>query len=410
MKPIVQSLLETDLYKLTMQQAMLHQMPANLARYVFNCRNDTAFPLAELAHDVNEQLDALCSLKFRKEELAYVGGLRFMKADYIEFLRLFQLNREFIQVRTDGDRLVIEAAGPQLHVMPFELYVLPIVQELYQRRLETPDTIPEMRRRLDGTITRALARLQTLEAAPQPPQQEFALFDFGLRRRYSADWHREVVETLRDRMPHYFKGTSNMHLARELNLTPIGTMAHEWLQTFQAMPGVQLRQSLMAALDGWVREYRGDLGIALTDVVTTDAFLRDFDLFYAKLFDGLRHDSGDPLEWAHKINQHYRTLRIDPNSKRKVFSDGLRLDTTALDLYEALCCKDKQRAGFGIGTSLSNDSPAGALNIVMKLLECNGMPTAKISDVPGKTMCQDAGFLSYLRRTFRLPEQPEPPL
>lgn len=400
MRPIVQSLLETDLYKLTMQQAMLHQMPANTARYVFACRSVPAFPLATLADEVNTQLDAVCELRFRKDELAYVRALRYMKPDYIEFLRLFQLNRDFVHVRTEGERLVIEAEGPQLHVMPFELYVLPIVQALYQQRLERPDTVPELRRRLRAMIDRALARLTAMETSPRPPRHPFSLFDFGLRRRYSADWQLEVVETLRERMPNHFGGTSNLHLARRLGLTPIGTMAHEWLQTFQAMPGVQLRQSLVAALDGWVREYRGDLGIALTDVVTTPAFLRDFDLFFGKLFDGLRHDSGDPLAWAAQVDAHYRRLGIDPRSKRKVFSDGLRLDTTALDIYEALCWRDDQLAGFGIGTSLTNDSPHGALNIVMKLLTCNGLPTAKLSDAEGKTVCEDARFLRYLRHTF----------
>lgn len=407
MHSLVQSLLETDLYKLTMQQAMLHQMPANTARYVFACRSLPAFPLAELADDVNAQLDALCTLRFQKEELAYVRSLRFMKPDYIEFLRLFQLNREFIQVRTEGDRLLIEAEGPQLHVMPFELYVLPIVQALYQQRLQTPDTVPQMRRRLHAMIDHALARLAVMESSPQPPRHPFALFDFGLRRRFSAEWQLEVLETLRERMPEHFGGTSNLHLARLLDLTPIGTMAHEWLQTFQAMPGVQLRQSLVAALDGWVREYRGDLGIALTDVVTTPAFLQDFDLFFAKLFDGLRHDSGDPLVWAEQVDAHYRQLGIDPRSKRKVFSDGLRLDTTALDIYEALCWRDDHLVGFGIGTTLTNDSPNGALNIVMKLLECNGMPTAKLSDAEGKTVCEDARFLRYLRHTFDVePREP----
>ena len=408
MPALVQSLLETDLYKLTMQQAMLHQMPANTARYVFACRNTPAFPLAQLADEVNAELDALCTLRFTKEELAFVRALRFMKPDYIEFLRLFQLNRDFIQVRTEGERLVIEAEGPQLHVMPFELYVLPIVQALYQRRLSTPDTLPEMRRRLHATIDRAQERLAAMARSLQPPRHPFSLFDFGLRRRYSAAWQQEVLQTLGERLPEQFKGTSNLHLARQLGLTPIGTMAHEWLQTFQAMPGVQLRQSLVAALEAWVREYRGDLGIALTDVVTTPAFLRDFDLYFAKLFDGLRHDSGDPLAWAAEVDAHYRRLGIDPRTKRKVFSDGLRLDTTALDIYEALCWRDDQVVGFGIGTALTNDSPHGALNIVMKLLSCNGLPTAKLSDAEGKTMCEDARFLRYLRHTFGVDSEPTP--
>jgi nicotinate phosphoribosyltransferase len=148
------------------------------------------------------------------------------------------------------------------------------------------------------------------------------MFDFGLRRRFSGDWQREVVDTFRREIPRYFKGTSNVLLARDLGLVPIGTMAHEYLQSFQAL-GVRLRDFQKAALEGWVQEYRGDLGIALTDVVGMDAFLADFDLYFAKLFDGLRHDSGDPVVWGEKALAHYERLRIDAHTKRLVFSDGL---------------------------------------------------------------------------------------
>jgi nicotinate phosphoribosyltransferase len=288
-QPIIRSLLETDLYKFTMWQALLHQFPSNSAEYRFVCRNEAAFPLALLADEVNQQLDRLCGLRFARDELDYLAALRFIKPDFIEFLRIFQLNRDFIVVRTDGDALVIEAHGPQVHVMPFEIYVLAIVNECYFRRIGQTD-IEVGRVRLRDKIT-----MLERDVANHSRKHAFEFFDFGIRRRFSGAWHDEVIATFKARAPRYFKGTSNVYLARKYGLVPIGTMAHEYLQTFQAV-GVQLRQSQKAALEAWVQEYRGDLGVALTDVVGMDAFFADFDLYFAKLFDGLRHDSGDPVE------------------------------------------------------------------------------------------------------------------
>jgi nicotinate phosphoribosyltransferase len=225
----------------------------------------------------------------------------------------------------------------------------------------------------------------------------FEFFDFGTRRRFSREWHEEMVATLAREVPHYFKGTSNMYLAKKYGLAAIGTMAHEYLQTFQAV-GVQLRNFQKEALEAWVQEYRGELGVALTDVVGMDAFISDFDLFFAKLFDGLRHDSGDPVVWGEKALAHYQRLRVDAHTKRLVFSDGLNIPK-ALELYEHFA--GRVQCGFGIGTDLSNDLGAKALNIVMKLTECNGQPVAKLSDTPGKTLCSDETFLAYLRQVFK---------
>ena len=222
------------------------------------------------------------------------------------------------------------------------------------------------------------------------------MFDFGLRRRFSGAWQREVVQRMQEGLPKVFRGTSNVLLAKELGLVPIGTMAHEYLQTFQAT-GVRLRDHQKAALEDWVQEYRGDLGTALTDVVGMDAFLADFDLYFAKLFDGLRHDSGDPVVWGEKALAHYAKLRIDPHTKRLVFSDGLTV-AKAIELYRHFA--DRVQLGFGIGTHLSNDLGPKPLNIVMKLTHANGQPVAKLSDSPGKTLCEDETFLAYLRQVF----------
>lgn len=393
MQPIIQSLLDTDLYKFTMWQAMLHSRPQTQAEYTFVCRNQPAYPLAELLADVNEQLDHLCALRFAPGELAYLRGLRYIKSDFVDFLRIFSFQREFVTATAEGDALRIQAVGPQVHTMAFEIFVLAIVNELYFCRFDAKAALAQGRERLQSKI--GLLRGFAKEPAARHP---FEFFDFGVRRRFSRDWQREVVGTLKREVPMYFKGTSNVLLAQELELVPIGTMAHEYLQTYQAL-GVRLRDFQKAALEGWVQEYRGDLGVALTDVVGMDAFLADFDLYFAKLFDGLRHDSGDPLVWGEKALAHYAQLRIDAHTKRLVFSDGLDLQT-AIRLYRAFA--DRTQTGFGIGTHLSNDVGVTPLNIVMKLTGCNGQPVAKLSDSPGKTLCDDQTFLAYLRQVFQV--------
>jgi nicotinate phosphoribosyltransferase len=394
--PIVHSLLETDLYKFTMWQALLHSHPGAHAEYSFCCRNETVFPLSELKEEVEAELDHLCSLRFTCEELTYLRSLRYIKSDFVDFLSVFHYQRHFIEVSIEGDELRIQATGPIVHVMGFEIPVLYIVNELYFRRLgDTEAALTEARKRLD-------AKLRLLEEAEQrgdlAHRHKFTFFEFGLRRRYSAAWQAEVVQTLRQRVPRLIGGTSNVHLARVHGLTPIGTMAHEYLQAHQAL-GYRLRDFQKSALEAWVQEYRGDLGVALTDVVGMDAFLADFDLYFAKLFDGLRHDSGDPIVWGEKALARYTALRVDAQTKRLVFSDGLDIPR-AIRLHQHF--GDRIQTAFGIGTNLTNDTIHKPLNIVMKMMRCQGQPVAKLSDSPGKTMCREEGFLTYLRQIFNI--------
>ena len=193
-------------------------------------------------------------------------------------------------------------------------------------------------------------------------------------------------------------GTSNVYFAKMLNLKPIGTMAHEYLQACQSL-GPRLIYSEQFALERWAREYRGELGIALSDVYGIDAFLRDFDLYFCKLFDGVRHDSGDPFEWGEKVIRHYQKLGIDPKTKAFVFSDALDFKL-ALDLFHRF--KDRVNVRFGIGTFLTNDLGHAPIQIVIKMIECNGHPVAKVSDSPGKTMCRDDSYLAYLKEVFQI--------
>lgn len=397
MTPIIHSLLDNDLYKFTMLQAMLHQFPQTHGVYRFRCRNndETAYPLADLKSDLENQLDALCELRFRQDELDYLRGLRFIKSDFVDYLELFALKRRFIHVDTDDNLLNITIQGPMIQAMFFEIFVLCLVSELYYARLSTPDVLATGQQRLDDKISYLQNLAATDTASTEPP---FIVADFGTRRRFSRDWQTHVVQSLHRACPQIVRGTSNVHLAKTLGMTPIGTMAHEFMQAFQALD-VRLRDSQKAALEAWVREYRGDLGIALTDVVGMDAFLRDFDLYFAKLFDGLRHDSGDPYVWGEKAIAHYQALKIDPKTKILTFSDGLNLPKAW-----ALHCHFKARikTSFGIGTDLTNDMGLGKLNIVLKLVECNGQPVAKISDSPGKTMINNNTYLNYLKQVFEI--------
>ena len=397
--PIIHSLLDTDLYKFTMLQVVLHQFPQAHGVYEFRCRNnaDTVYPLAEIKSDLEAELDALCTLKLTQDELDYLRGLRFIKSDFVDYLELFQLKRRFVTVTADeAGRLHIRVEGPMIQAMFFEIYILAIVNELYFRRLETPEVLAEGERRLQEKA----ARLKTFADSQNPEDPPFLISDFGTRRRYNLKWQEHVIRTFHQAAPEIFRGTSNVYLAKKLGLTPIGTMAHEFLQAFQALD-VRLRDFQTAALEAWVHEYRGDLGIALTDVVGMDAFLRDFDLYFAKLFDGLRHDSGDPYEWGDKAYAHYKKLKIDSRTKMLTFSDGLDIERSwALHQY----FKDRFKTSFGIGTNLTNDLGHTPLNIVLKLVECNGQSVAKLSDSPGKTMTDNDTFLAYLRQTFQIPE------
>ena len=399
MSAIIHSLLDTDLYKFTMLQVVLHKFPQTHSVYHFRCRNlqDTVYPLTDILHDLNEQLDYLCQLKFKEDELLYLRSLRFIKSDFVDYLELFQLKRRFIKASIDSEgRLDIWVEGPMVQAMMFEIFVLAIVNELYFRRIRTDEVLAEGERRLQAKMV-LLNQYQQEQHPNDPP---FLVSDFGTRRRYSYDWQKHVIEAFHQAAPYIFRGTSNVLIAKELGLTPIGTMAHEFLQAFQALD-VRLRDFQKAALETWVQEYRGDLGIALTDVVGMDAFLRDFDLYFAKLFDGLRHDSGDPYEWGDKAYAHYKKLKVDSKSKMLTFSDGLNLEK-AWNLHQYF--KDRFQVSFGIGTNLTNDMGQTPLNIVLKLVECNGQSVAKISDSPGKTMTDNDTFLAYLRQVFQITE------
>jgi nicotinate phosphoribosyltransferase len=388
---IIHSLLDTDLYKFSMMQVVLHHFPAAQVEYRYKCRTPN-INLVPYIDDIRAEIKSLCQLRFTTEELDYLRTLRFIKSDFIDFLALFHLSEKWIQVG-QGDlpgEISIVVKGPWLHTILFEIPVLAIVNEVYFRSESNRFVLEEGRRRLAEKIKLV---------ADAPDLASFRVAEYGTRRRFSSIWHEEVVTTLKDTMGRNFAGTSNVLLAKKHHVTPLGTMGHEYLQACQAL-GPRLRDSQIFALEVWAKEYRGDLGIALSDVYGLDAFLRDFDMYFCKLFDGARHDSGDPFVWGERILEHYQANRVLPRSKTLVFSDAL---TFPLAIEIARRFSGRCHLSFGIGTNLTNDLGHQPLQIVMKMVRCNGQPVAKVSDAPEKTMCDDAAYLAYLRQVFDLP-------
>ena len=390
----IRSLLDTDLYKFSMMQVVLHQYPGAHAEYRFKCRTP-GVDLVPYLDEIGSELESLCRLRFTEDELAYLRGLRYMKSDFVDFLGLFQLNTKYVELApsaTAPGEIEIRIRGPWLHTILFEVPLLAIINEVYFRNTRPGIDLSTGRERLADKI--ALLR-------DTPGYADCRIADYGTRRRFSREWHREVVTTLRDRLGPQLAGTSNVALARELGLIPLGTLAHEYLQAHQAL-GPRLRDSQVAALEAWAREYRGDLGIALSDVYGLSAFLRDFDMYFCKLFDGTRHDSGDPFAWGERVLAHYRANRVDPRSKVLVFSDGLDIPRV-MKLYADF--QGRCQLAFGVGTNLTNDVGPVPLQIVIKMVRCNGQPVAKLSDTPGKNMCDDPAYVAYLRQVFEIPAE-----
>lgn len=390
-KPIVQSLLDTDLYKFNMDQVIFHKHTDLCGEYYFKCRNKDVKFTEEMAEEIREQVDYLCTMRFTREELDYLRSIRFIKDDYVEFLRLWHPIRDYVTIELkEGGELSVIVNGPLFSAMQFEIYLLEIINEVYFRMAYDYDELAaSAKERLDAKIK-----------AMQDGTYTFKFAEFGCRRRLSAEWEDEVVRrfvTETDKCV----GTSNVYLAMKYNVMPIGTYAHEFVQMYQGIDRIPLAYTNHYAMQDWYDEYKGDNGTALTDTITTDLFLQDFDRSMVNNYSGVRHDSADPYEWGEKIIAHYEKYGVDPRTKMLLFSDSLNFDK-AQKLYDYFC--DRAKVSFGIGTFVSNDTCAEALNIVIKLQYVNGRPVAKLSDTPGKAMCRDEEYLKYLKRSveFRL--------
>ena len=383
LEPIVKSLLETDIYKVNMQEVMFHKHPELIGTYVFKCRNrDVKFTYAML-DEINAQIDHLCTLTYTKEELDYLRTIPYLKKDFIEALRLYRPLRDYVKTDLDDNgKLSIEITGPLWMASPFEIYLLEIVNEVYFRFSY------DYQKLWDSALIKASHKVESFLTG----KYNFNFAEFGCRRRLSGKWQDYVVgEMLKTK---HCVGTSNIYLAKKYGIKPIGTYAHEFVQMYQGIEDIPVAYSNKVALKEWFEEYNGDNGTALTDTLTTDCFLKDFDKLQATMYTGVRHDSGDPYAWGDKIIEHYKKLGIDPKTKTLLFSDSLDFDK-AQEIYEYF--KDKCKVSFGIGTFISNDTCEEPLNIVIKLQYVNGRPVAKLSDVDGKAMCQEEEYLKYLK-------------
>ena len=391
LSPCVVSLLDTDLYKFNMNQVQFHKHTNLNGKYIFKCRNRGVEFTEEMCEEINAQIDHLCTLTFSDEELDYLATLRFIKKDYIEFLRLWRPLRRYVNCWLDGTELHIEVDGPIFSAMQFEIYLLEIVNEVYFRmKYDYLSLVASAREKLQFKILNFRQELY-----------DFKFAEFGCRRRLSREWQDYVVGELLK--TGHCVGTSNVYLAMKYGCKPIGTYAHEYVQMYQGIPGVTLAYTNKMAMDEWFEEYQGDNGTALTDTLGTDLFLMDFNKLQANCYTGVRHDSGDPIEWGEKLIAHYESLGIDPKTKTLLFSDSLDFDK-AQKIYNHF--RHRINVSFGIGTYLSNDTNVDPLNIVIKLQYVNGHPVAKLSDDWGKAMCQDGDYLEYLKGAvaYRLKE------
>ena len=394
--PIIFSLLDTDLYKFNMDQVIFHKHTALMGEYYFLCRNENIVFTREMFNEINSQIDHLCTLRFSKEELDYLRSIRFIKSDYVEFLRLWHPIRDYVETSLSEDgKLSIVIRGPLFSAMQFEIYLLEIVNEVYNRM------------NFDYAKLRAGAeeRLNAKIKACKEGKYTFRFAEFGSRRRLSREWQDEVVRRFAVETENCV-GTSNVYLARKYNLKPIGTYAHEYVQMYQGIDSIPLAYTNHYAMEDWYSEYKGDNGTALTDTITTDLFLLDFNRAMVNNFSGIRHDSGDPFDWGEKMIRHYEKYGADPKSKQLLFSDSLNFDR-AQELYNHF--NNRVKCSFGIGTYVTNDTGETPLNIVIKLQTVNGHAVAKLSDTPGKTMCQDSAYLEYLKRSvaFRIQRSKE---
>ena len=390
---LINSLLSNDLYKFSMGQVMYHQFPSYTTTWKFKCRNKDVHFTKEMVKEIKDQLKAYCKLRFTEDELAYLSQIKWLKQDYVDFLRLWHPRYEDFTISSNSAcGLAIRAKGTWLNSSMYEIPTLAIVNEVYFRmKYDYEELMDSFRERLDAKCERI--KNQSIYLG--------TFSEFGLRRRLSSEAQELAVRKLMkatENSSSTFAGTSNVYLAKKLGIKPVGTMAHEYIMCVgQGDSKKNPAYSNWYAQDAWIKEYGILNGIVLTDTIKTKTFLKDFQLTFATLFSGVRHDSGDPVEWGEENIKHYESLGIDPKTKTLLFSDSLDFDRASELFYHF---HDRINVAFGIGTYISNDTKVPALNIVMKVIECNGHPVAKLSDDESKGMCEDPAYVEYLQRAI----------
>jgi nicotinate phosphoribosyltransferase len=365
---IIRSILDTDLYKLTMQQAVWRLYPEAIVEYEFIERNRCSRFTKDCLEAIRREISAMADLSLARDEREWLAGTGWFSDNYLDWLSAYRFEPDQIDLRLEGDRLRLRVRGPWATSILWEVPLLAIISECYFALVET-----------DWSSDSATYRQFTRKKGEGLVKAGCQYVDFGTRRRRSLQLHRATVEGLLEANgsgPGKLVGTSNLMLAREFDLKPVGTVAHEWIMAIGSDKGI--RSANRISMEKWLEVYDGPGAIALTDTFTIDLFLKDFNEKLARSIGGVRQDSGDPLAFIERFVAHYRNLGIDPREKRFVFSDGLNVEKAARIQSAA---EGKCQPSFGIGTFLTNDFPkCPALDIVIKLTRFNGRPAVKTGD------------------------------
>ena len=385
------SLLDNDFYKFTMQHAVINLFPKAKARYQFINRGDHTFP-AGFGEALRQSVDSMAGLRLTGEEKKYLlFTCPYLDPTYLDFLQGYCYNPEEVTIEQHGEQLSIHIEGYWYRSILWEVPLLSLVSELYY-------LMNKLTRNKDEEVTKV-----TKEKIKKYAELGVTVAEFGTRRRHSYKVHQLVMQALKEYGGNSFVGSSNVHLAMVNGVKPIGTHAHEWFMFHAAKYGFKMANSL--GLEHWVDVYRGDLGIALSNTYTTKAFYRQFDKKFAKLFDGVRHDSGDAIEFAEQTIKHYQKFGIDPLSKTIIFSDALNYDKVS---RIADFCRGKIGMSFGIGTNLTNDVGLKPMNIVIKMTAAfpegdEWIPVVKLSDEKGK-YTGDEKMIHLAKTILNIPE------
>ena len=370
--PLLPSILDNDFYKFTMQHGVIKLFPHAKARYQFINRGRHVFPDG-FADALREAVDNMSRLSLSNDEKQYLAQTcPYLDPTYLDFLQGYCYNPEEVAISQNGGDLSVSVEGYWYRTILWEVPLMSMICELYYQLSKLHHITNEQITAINKEKIEKYSKLGVTIA------------EFGTRRRHSYEVHRLVVQALKEYGGNTFVGTSNVHLAMKYNTKPIGTHAHEWFMFHAAKYGFKMANSL--GLEHWSSVYRGDLGIALADTYTTDIFFEQFDKKFSKLFDGVRHDSGDPIVFAEKTIAHYKSMGINPLSKTIIFSDALNYDKVA---HITEHCKGKIGISFGIGTNFTNDVGLKPLNIVIKMTEAlpenqPWIPVVKLSDEKGK--------------------------
>ena len=397
---IIQSALDLDVYKINMMFAARKYYPNTQVRYELIVRSKE--DLSDLKTEVTREINQLANYQFGDQEISYLKNqATYLDEDFFRYLGEFRFKPiQQTTVSVVNGQLRVSISGIWHETILYETLVMSIISEV--RNKARWGCIPEQQ------FTQTLEKKINFLRAELDKRQitNFQFSEMGSRRRFSSKVQYELIRYLNQQAPDLMSGTSNYHLAKQFGIKPIGTVAHEWFMAHQQFGNPELSQQV--ALDTWHQAFNGTLGIALTDTIGIDAFLKDFTYERAAAYAGVRHDSGSPFDWGDKILAHYQSLGIDPKSKTLIFTDGLNFEK-ALEICQYF--GDRANISFGIGTFLANDmgdwsndrNSYQPLSMVIKMTECNGSSVAKISDEPEKAMCEDPIFLTDLKQRFGLP-------